>query len=451
MPRTTSHKEGRATVRIVYRLDKADKEGLCPFWLRVTKDRKTKYVATGLTMHPKYWNAQHSNYREAIRKNYPSPFRTQLIEKLAEWENKYSQAAAMLTESDERHDVTAVISKAIEGRQQARRTTLLAFFTETVESLRATHRNGTADTYLDVQKQLASFLTEQKQVTDVSFEQVNLSFCNQFEAYLRQRSNTENTMSQRFRVLRTVLNRAIADGAMKPDKYPFARNVAERSKFSVGKFDTSTRKRAVSREDIRKVEEYEVPARPTGKYASLSRESERMQLAKDVFLFSYFVAGINFVDLAQLRWQDVQRAGEDNYRISYVRQKTGGNFSLKLIAPAVSIIERYRRETYTGPDAFIFPILNKASHSTADKVKNRLHKVLGQVNTDLKTISDSIGLATPLTTYVARHSFATNLKRAGHASAVIGQALGHKDETTTNIYLDSFGSGAVDAAFDSLL
>ena len=77
--------------------------------------------------------------------------------------------------------------------------------------------------------------------------------------------------------------------------------------------------------------------------------------------------------------------------------------------------------------------------------------MLGQVNEDLKTLGELAGIATPLTTYVARHTFAMTLKRSGHATAIISEAMGHKSEATTNVYLGSFGSDLVDSAYESLL
>lgn len=90
-------------------------------------------------------------------------------------------------------------------------------------------------------------------------------------------------------------------------------------------------------------------------------------------------------------------------------------------------------------------------HETEAQMDNRLNKILGQINKDLKLIGERAGIDTPLTTYVARHSFATVLRQKGTATAVISQAMGHKSETVTAIYLDSFASETVDLAYDALL
>jgi integrase len=463
MARTTEHREGSATVRVIYRIDKTLKDGSHPFWLRITKDRKSRYVATGLSLNLKYWNDQYTGYREAIRKSYPEAYRKELIGKLTEWETKYSHAAETLAGADEVHDAKAIASKAIEGRQQARKYTVLDYLTEQITTMQRIGKVGYCGVYQDLKNQLTEFLKTERAAfgygkTDLRFDEITVRFCNGFEVFFRERGNADTSLSVRFRTLRTLYNRAIAEGVAKAENYPFARNVAEKHKFSVGKFDTKTRKRAITRDEVRRIETFVPTGTATGQYAGIKNqfEVERLQRAKDVFLFSFYVGGMNFVDLSQLRWRNLSTDSDGKPRINYTRQKTNGLFSLRLLPPALAIIEQYRAFTHhngapTGPDSYIFPILSTEAHKTPNQIKYRLTKILGQVNQDLKQLGQQLGIATPLTTYVARHSFATSLRRSGIADAVTGQLMGHKDTRQTSIYLDEFDSTVADAAFDSLL
>jgi integrase len=452
MSRTTEHKEGKASVKAVYYTSKTLADGSHPFMIRITKDRKLKYIATGLSLHPSYWNPK----KKEIRRSYPEPDREDLITKLEEWEQKYAEAAKTLSLADEQHDAPTVAKKAVEGRKAHRRVKLLAYIEELATGMVAAGQVGNSTVYRDLGNQLAKHLAYQAgicepplgkgleqeraswvQQHDIPFDHVTVAFCQKWEEALRRSGVEEITLSLRFRTLRAVLNKAIAAGVAKGERYPFARTAAEKHKFQVGKFDVSTAKRAISRDDIRRLE-------------SLPVTTERHQLAKDVFAFSFYCGGINFVDLAQLRWQNLVPA-DGGWRLTYVRQKTGGKFSVKLLAPAEAIVERYRATTQASSSSFIFPILDATKHVTPAQVKNRLHKVLGQVNADLKELGVKAGIATPLTTYVARHSFATTLRRSGANTAVISQAMGHKSEAVTAIYLESFASEQVDAAFEGLL
>lgn len=456
MAKTTEHKEGRATVKVVYYTQKTLADGSHPFMVRITKNRKLKYIATGLSLLPKYWNPD----KKEVRKSYPEPGRDKLLKQLTAWELKYSEAATTLAEADEQHDAPAVASKAIEGRKAARRIRLLAYCDELSAGYLNTGQAGNATVYRDLRNQLAKFIAAEANAPappsgrgqaeawatwlnsyDVPLDKVNVNFCHAWEKRLRATGIQEITLSLRFRTLRAVLNQAIATGLMKADAYPFARTVAEKHKLQVGKFDVSTAKRAVSRDELRYLE-------------VLEPSTDRQRLAKDVFLFSFYGGGINFVDLAQLRWHDLSGIAADTghpERLRYVRQKTGGKFSLRLLAPAAAIVAAYRPLTHASPNSYVFPVLDEARHITPAQVKNRLHKVLGQVNKDLKELGELAGIATPLTTYVARHSFATTLRQAGTQTAVISQAMGHKSEAVTAVYLDSFASDLVDTAFEGLL
>ena len=456
MAKTTEHKEGKATVKVVYYTYKTLADGSHPFMVRITKDRKLKYLATGLSLHPKYWNAD----KKEVRKSYPTLEREKLVTKLAEWETRYSGAATALAEADEQHDAPAVAAKAIEGRKDLRRVKLIAYCDELSAGYTKTGQNGNAIVYRDLGNQLAKFIAAEADAPappsgrgqvaaraawlssyDVPLDRVTVPFCQEWEQTLRATGASDNTLSNRFRTLRAVLNQAIAGGLMKASAYPFARTVAEKHKFQVGKFDVSTAKRAISRDEVRLLE-------------ALQPATDRHRLAKDVFLFSFYGGGINFVDLGQLRWRDLSGEASDTghpQRLNYVRQKTGGKFSLKLLAAPAAIVAAYRPLTYATAASYVFPILDLTKHNTPAQVDNRLHKVLGQVNKDLKELGELAGIATPLTTYVARHTFATTLKMSGAATGVISQAMGHKSEAVTAVYLDSFTSELVDTAFEGLL
>ena len=445
MARTTEHKEGKATVKVIYRTSKTLTDGSHPFWLRITKDRKSKFIATGLTLHPKHWNDKYTSYRESIRKTYSEPFRTELINALANWEKKYTSTAASLSIADEEHDAKAVADKVASERLATRKFKLLGYFDELINQFNTTGNVGNRKVYRDVQNNLRRFVGENK---DVPFEAVTVKFCNQWETKMRAEGLTEITLSVKFRTLRAVLNKAIANGYANATSYPFARNTAETHKFQIGKFNTKTQKRAINKTDIRKIEGYE-PEPYIGSYATLRDTTQRLLLAKNLFLFSYYCGGINFVDMASLRWSNIGLDLQDKPRLTYIRQKTNGRFSLRLIPQALAILEQYKAEA-SSPNTYVFPILNTALHKTPTQIHNRCSKIMGQVNADLKTIGVAVGIITPLTTYVARHSFATALKHSGVATAVISEAMGHSDERTTQIYLSEFETDLVDAAFENL-
>ena len=454
MAQTTDHKESTATVRIVYRKYDMLKDGSHPFFICITKNRQRKYIATGLSLHPQYWNDEKGTFR----KNLPTAQRKTLEAAFRVWEEKYTNAAQTLAGADEVHDARSVATKVSSERLTGRKYKLLEYIDVLVSQFEKTGNVGNRKVYRDVQNNLRRFVGEGQ---DVAFDGVTVKFCNEWENKMRSEGLTEITLSVKFRTLRAVLNKAIANGYAKPTSYPFARNTAETNKFQIGKFDTKTTKRAISKTDIRKIEAYQPTARYTADdfkgirnpnaAAKIKNAAEikRQTLAKDLFMFSYYCGGINFVDMAALRWKNIGKDLDDKPRLTYTRQKTGGKFSLCLMPVALAILERYKPdEVY--PNSYVFPILNTALHKTPSQIHNRCSKVMGYVNQDLKIIGAAVGIQTPLTTYVARHSFATALKRSGVATAVIGEIFQHPDGRTTQIYLAEFETDLVDAAFENL-
>ena len=150
-----------------------------------------------------------------------------------------------------------------------------------------------------------------------------------------------------------------------------------------------------------------------------STEVYSTAFARDIFLFSYCVAGINFKDIATLRYVDIQ-----NGRIYYQRHKTGKELNSPILSQTREILGRYSKSD-ANPEDYIFPILDRHIHKSEQQICNRVHKVM--------------------------HTFATVLKRSGVNIAIISESLGHSDLETTQIYLDSFENSQIDEAMKNLL
>lgn len=249
---------------------------------------------------------------------------------------------------------------------------------------------------------------------------MDIVWLRRYEAFLRRKGLAENTIGIRFRTLRSIYNVAIEEDAVSAELYPF-------KKLKVSKLHQETAKRALSKEVIERVLSY----KSTNRY---------MRFPIDIFAFTYYCGGINFVDIAHLT-----RANIVDGRLIYKRQKTKKLIKIPLQPQAVALIEKYSNDK----SPYLFPILSDF-HKTDVQQANRIHKVISKVNERLKQIGESLNLPIPLTTYVARHSQATVMKRAGVSTAVIREIMGHSSERVTQIYLDSFDNEQVDNALKSL-
>ena len=303
-----------------------------------------------------------------------------------------------------------------------KKTTLHQYFNLIIERLETTNRIKYALSFKDTLRVLKHFKKE-----DIPFGDITVKFCNDFETYLRKQGLKETSISIYFRTLRVAFNEAIKEKLTKPQYYPF-------KDYKVSKFDTRTRKRAITKDDKNQIESLNIS------------ETLRLYLSRQFFLFSYYVRGINFIDIANLKWSNIE--GE---RLHYVRSKTGQLFNIKLLPQAQSIIDYWKPITYKGQgNDYVFPILDHQYHNDPKKVQNRLHKVLGQTNQDLKEIGQMSGLDIPLTMYVARHTYATTLKHQGVSISKISEAMGHQTEAITRTYLKAFEDDVLDES-DKLL
>lgn len=376
--------------------------------LRVTKDRKRKYVSLGISVNPENWD---------FSKNQPKaecPNREYIELLIADKLKEYSAKIVELKATNQEFTSTTLVEKVCVNR--VNRKAVGDLFKAHINSLTSSGRKSYA---LSI-KQLYNSLIEFNGHLDIPFAEMDIVWLRRYEAFLRRKGLAENTIGIRFRTLRSIYNVAIEEDAVSAELYPF-------KKLKVSKLHQETAKRALSKEDIERVLSY----KSTNRY---------MRFPIDIFAFTYYCGGINFVDIAHLTKANIMDG-----RLIYKRQKTKKLIKIPLQPQAVALIEKYSNDK----SPYLFPILSYF-HKTDVQQANRIHKVISKVNERLKQIGESLNLPIPLTTYVARHSQATVMKRAGVSTAVIREIMGHSSERVTQIYHDSFDNEQVDNALKSL-
>lgn len=382
--------------------------------LRFTHDRNTKLVALGLSVEPPYWNKD----AEMLTSDCPERaiLQSKIDSALAVYRKKINRLEAL--------DVPVNFDTLFEPTTRKAGITIEDGFNAEIERLESLGKINSATKH----KYALQVLDGYKSVK-TALEAIDLDYLKGLELYLRQRGNKDNSIATRFAIFKAIYNKAVKEGKVTVKQNPF-------TLFQVGSLWAKTRKRAIDKDDIQRLIDLEIADGHTTEYR---------RLARDLFLFSYFTAGMNFGDIARLRYKDIVKG-----RVNYSRHKTQKLLSFQLVPNALQIIEKYSRANHAQED-YIFPILDRSEHKTAQQIFNRLHKVLRKVNRELKTLGEQIGLKMPLTTYVARHTYATVLKRSGVSVALISESLGHSDLSTPQIYLDSFENSQIDAAMQNLL
>jgi len=408
-------KIGTTSVTVVLYKAKKLAKGSHPLMVRVYKDYQSKYKAIGIRLTPKDWDEK----KAEVKRSHPE--RDLMNHVIAQTLQNYREAiqAFILEGKDFTPDY---LIDSLEKFNK--KITFYQYFKLRIESLNEANQVGNAKVYHDTLNQLILF-TKNK---DYTFEEVDISFLNKFYNKMKSMNLTDSTMSVRFRTIRAVFNSAQKEGYISKELYPF-------KDFKISTlFSSKTSKRAIPKSELQKIESLD-----------LSKGSKIWE-AQQFFLFSYYGQGINFIDIAHLKWENIV-----NNRVYYRRMKTGEPMNF-LIQPFHQLLfDFYRPLTYSSNDAYIFQILNKKAHLTAKQRQNRTHKVITRVNQDLKTIAQMAGISTPLTTYVARHTFATVLKHSKNVPiSVISQAMGHQTEAITNTYLADFDNSVIDDAMENL-
>lgn len=397
------------TVDVICYKYKPLKTGELPLKIKVCKDRKTRYINLGVSTKAEYWD---------FEKNQPKstcPDR-EILEKLIS--NKISEVKSMIVElksEDKEFSATTLVDKVA---NPVRLITVGELFKQHLSRLEEEKRTGYR---LSIQQTYNSLIKFNRHL-DIPFSEMDCNLLRRYETWLRKQSKSENTIGIRFRNIRTIFNLAIDMELVKQEDYPF-------KKFKVAKLHQETAKRALSKDEILAVTNY-----PTDDKDFYTR------LAVALFTFSYFMGGINFVDMAYLTDKNITEG-----RLIYHRKKTSKLINLPLQEKALMVLKGYKDNS----KGYLFPILSNA-HKTEQQKLNRLHKVITKVNKALKAIGEELNIPIKLTTYCARHSYATVLKRAGVATSIISESLGHSSERVTQIYLDSFENNQIDKAMEYL-
>ena len=404
-----------ATISVICYKSKTLANGEHPLMLRIAQNGKSTYKSLKISVAAKHWDFE----RNVPKPNNPNK---DLIQKIIlKTKLDYQQKILEKKANSEEFTASSLIN---EQKDSIKAKTVEEFYLSLIEDLKQKGRIGNSYAYLNSYNTLRNFNKGKK--LNYTFSHIDVSFCKKFEDWMRSKGNKDTTLSYQFRTLRATYNKAIEAKIVAREKNPFI-------EYKLSHFNTKTIKRALSKNDILKIIN-----------ADCTSQSKLRQLTHDLFSFSYLCGGISFVDIANLTRQNIV---ED--RLIYQRQKTHGNINLLLSKEASTIIAKY--STFQQEAEYLFPILHCKRHITPMQKSNRVHKICHQVNTELRKFAQELGITSEVTTYVARHSFATILKKSGVNIGIISQALGHQDIKTTQIYLSKFDNEQVDDAMKNLL
>jgi integrase len=384
------------SVLTVQDIRRKKQSGLFPIKIQVVYNRLQRYYNTGKELSQENWAALSETKSK------------RLIEIRADIKNSFEKVEATVRILVEEGNFSFNMLNTRLGK--CTNDTLNTAFQAKIDSLVETGAIGNSITYSCALRHLEKYAG-----TKISFDSITVDWLKRYEKAMLNEGKSYTTISMYIRSMRALFNEAKNAGIIKEAQYPFGK----------GKYEIPTgkgRKMALTLQQIKQILNY-------------TDEAEATEHYRDLWFFSYLCNGININDMLKLRYANI-----DGDEIHFYRSKTLHTSKEKkeieaLLTPEMKqIIERWGNPD-RNPNSYVFPFL------TGDEMpieqKKRIQDITRRINKHIKKIGDTLGIS-GISTYTARHSFATVLKRSGANIAYISDSLGHSDLKTTENYLASF-------------
>ena len=395
-----------ATIKVKLRSSSVEGRAGTIFY-QIIQNRVIRQLKTDYRLFTHEWNEVNNSIiiASSNRQNY-----LQSIEGCIYWDIKRLQSIINLLENKRlRYTADDIISTF---QKQDNKQSLFNFMQEVIVQLQHMGKQRTSETYRCTLKSFMQFREDR----DVLLKDINSDLILIYEAYLHARGLTKNSTSFYMRILRAVYNRAVEKN-LTIDRNPFKH---------VYKGIDKTVKRAIPLKFIKQI-----------KNLDLSSQTS-LDLARDMFLFSFYTRGMSFIDMAYLKKKDLS-----NGILSYRRRKTGQQLFIRWEKCMQEIVNKYENPL----SEYLLPIIKPMNRDERTQYQN----AMCLINRNLKEIGRMVGVQIPLTMYVARHSWASVAKNKNVPISVISEGMGHDSELTTQIYLASLDTTVVDKANSMIL
>ncbi|MDD3321439.1 MAG: site-specific integrase [Paludibacter sp.] len=305
-------------------------------------------------------------------------------------------------------------------------------FKVAIEENKSLGRLGNADNYQNSLNSISKFLEKKadKKVDKLLFSEITTEWLQKYEEYMKTNGKSTTTISMYVRALRAIFNSSISKGDISSKIYPFGK---EKSKYKIS--SVKKVKKTLKPDELKKL------FKATG--------SEEQLRAKAFFFFSYNCSGMNFKDIANLTYGQI-----DGDRLKFFRKKTENTtseqteISVYLTPFAHDVIKRYGSEN-KGANTLIFSIITK--EMSAEEKQKAIKNFTRSVNQGLKKLAVKVGIDENISTYYARHSFSTNAIRSGASMELVSEQLGHADLKTTQNYFSGFEDDSIEKLTKKLM
>lgn len=391
-----------ATIKAKFRASsRNDSKGT--IYYQVIHERKTRQLLTDYRVYPSEWDERRSLVVTSDKSERNTQLRS-IRDHIRCDEERLVRIIRKLERKCQPYTAENVID---EFKRHSIEYSMFNFMERIINKLKSNGKLRTSETYRSALNSFKKFRKNE----DIVIDCLTSEIMEGYEAWLRKRGVSFNTISFYTRILRAVYNRAVEEGIIE-NRRPF-RHVYTGIEKTV--------KRALPLAVIRKIKILDLSLTPA------------LDFARDIFMLSFYLRGMSFIDMAFL-----SKMSLSNGYITYRRRKTGQLLTIEWTKEMQSILDKYP----VNESDYLLPIIKTPCKNERSAYKN----VGYNINHNLKTIAKMVGVSIPLTLYVARHSWASAAKAKGIPVSVISEGMGHDSETTTQIYLASLDTSVVDKA-----
>lgn len=392
------------SVKLMLNKNRRLNNGSYPLVFQVIRNRRKKLLYTGYRVKEESFDESKGKIIDYTGSSFTATEIVKINRELRKMRNQIDTRIRQLERTREEFTVEDILGQNICGIRKSQYY-LLQYINTQIERKQELKKVGMAAAYKSTCSSLAKFINR----PDVRMSEIDLGFVRRYEDFLYSSGVATNTVSYYLRNLRSLYNQAVVDGYRPHGEYPFT-NVQTRP--------AKTLKRALSRNDMRAL-------------ADLQLESEpELEFARDLYLFSFYAQGMAFVDIVLLKKTNIY-----NGVLTYSRHKSKQLIRVAVTPQLQSLIDKYKTE-----NEYVFPIITDVYSSGYRQYR----RALGRINRHLKKIAVMVNIKVPLTTYTARHTWATLARDCGAPVSVISAGLGHTSEEMTRIYLKEFDVSLLD-------
>ena len=386
------------SVKLMLNKSRILNNGSYPLVFQVIHNRRKKLLYTGYRMKEEVFDESEGKIMNGVGSTFTATEVVKMNRELRKMRNQIDIRIRQLERTREEFAVEDILTQNAFGTGKSQ-FYLLRYINAQIERKQELKKVGMAAAYKSTRSSLAKFIGR----PDVRMSEVDLAFVRRYEDFLYSNGASGNTVSYYLRNLRSLYNQAVTDGYHPHGEYPFAKAQTRPAK---------TVKRALSRTDMQNL-------------ADLNLENEpELEFTRDLYLFSFYAQGMAFVDIVLLKKTDIC-----NGVLTYSRHKSKQLIRIVVTPQMQGVIDKYNTE-----NEYLFPIISGEYASGYQKYR----LALGRINRHLKKIAVVADIKVPLTTYTARHTWATLARDYGAPISVISAGLGHTSEEMTRVYLKDF-------------